>query len=200
MPGRPRTVSDAAVLEAVARVVNESGPAGLTFAAVGRATGLTASALAQRYGSKRGLLLAFARAGTGLVAAAFDRAERRAGGPLAVLAAALGRLVAGVRTRGALANNVALLHLDLVDPELRALAATQARELRRRVRGCVDAAVAAGELVATDTTALAEAVTTAYNGSLVTWAVDGRGSLARWVARDVERVLAPYRVATTSFH
>src|SRR5919108_6544573 len=69
--GRPRTRSDADVFAATYRVVGRDGPARLTLAGVAAEVGLAPSTLAERFGSKRGLLLAAARAGVGGVEAAF---------------------------------------------------------------------------------------------------------------------------------
>src|SRR3954447_1624738 len=52
MTGRPRSASDEAIFRAVAEVVTSAGPAGLTLAAIARHVGLSAPALAQRFGSK----------------------------------------------------------------------------------------------------------------------------------------------------
>src|SRR3954447_21121248 len=60
---RPRTVSDATLLEATARTIGEVGQPGLTLARVGASCGLSAAAVVQRFGSKRALLLALARRG-----------------------------------------------------------------------------------------------------------------------------------------
>src|SRR4051812_39474137 len=58
---RPRTVSDDGILDAAAAAVAASGPAAVTLAQIGGLAGVTAGALSQRFGSKRGLLLALAR-------------------------------------------------------------------------------------------------------------------------------------------
>lgn len=56
--GRNKTISDEAVLDAVLALVSERGPAALTFALAGRATGLSPATLVQRYGSRESLLQA----------------------------------------------------------------------------------------------------------------------------------------------
>lgn len=192
MPGRPRTVSDEQVFAAVTRVVGRAGPAGLTFAAVAQEAGLSAPALAQRYGSKKGLLVAYAGAGQA-VPHAFDRAEKRARSALGALHLAIESLVDPVSTPEELAHSIAFLHMDLTDPDLKAHAATQSRDLRRRIEAVLDRAVETGELVATDTAALATSIYTTYNGALLSWAIDGTGTLARWMRRRVDYALAPYR-------
>src|SRR4051794_26739652 len=58
--GRPRGVENAAILRAAADVIGRVGPVGLTLAVVAREVGLVPGTLVQRFGSKRGLLLALA--------------------------------------------------------------------------------------------------------------------------------------------
>jgi len=59
MSPRPRTTSDEDLLKAVHAVVTRLGP-NLTLADVAKEAGVSAATLVQRFGSKRGLLLAFA--------------------------------------------------------------------------------------------------------------------------------------------
>ena len=58
MSPRPRTVSDEAILAATARMIGRVGPVRLTLADVGGEVGLSPATLLQRFGSKRGLLIA----------------------------------------------------------------------------------------------------------------------------------------------
>src|SRR5690242_14919034 len=82
---RPRLVSDDVILDATRRVLAESGPAQLTLAAVGDRAGLAAPTLLQRFGSKRGLLLAAAERSAQQVLPAADEAEARHASPLTAL-------------------------------------------------------------------------------------------------------------------
>src|SRR5687768_16476278 len=61
MCARPRRVSDEEIFGAVLRAMSRLHPRELTLAAIGAEAGITAGALVQRFGSKRGLLLALAR-------------------------------------------------------------------------------------------------------------------------------------------
>jgi hypothetical protein len=53
----------------------------------------------------------------------------------------------------------------------------------------------AGEISPTDAAELADTVYTVYNGALVTWAIDGTGSLTRWLSKRLDRVLAYHQPA-----
>jgi AcrR family transcriptional regulator len=193
--GRPRTVSDEAIFEAVSAVVTAVGPSGLTLAAVAERVGLSAPALTQRFGSKRSLLRAHAEAATTRVDDVFTRVRGTSPTALSALRAGLLELTAGIETRDAIANHLALLYLDLTDPELGAHAARQSRLFRRAITQLVDEAIRDGEINPTNAAELADTVYVVYNGALVTWAIDGTGSLTRWLSKRIDRVLAHHQRA-----
>jgi AcrR family transcriptional regulator len=196
MSGRPRTVTDDEILSAVGRAIARHGPARLTLAHVAAEVGLAAPTLVQRFGSKRGLMLALAARGADDFRAAFARGRAEGAPPLTALYATLAGLVAEIDSPETLANHLAFLQLDLTDPELREHAVAQSREMREQIRGLLDAAVAAGDLIPCDAARLAQAVYTTYNGALVSWAIDGEGPLPAWTHRELDTLLAPYhRVA-----
>ena len=188
---RPRTIDDDAVLDAAAKLIGRVGPAKLTLAHVAAESGLAPATLLQRFGSKRGLLLAVARrpARFGPV---FDAA--RAGEPtrLGALVAALVALTRPVRTPETLANSIAFLQLDLADPEFRAETLAFFAGLREQVEALLREAAARGELAVADPAALASTLVTTYNGALITWAVLRDGTLEDWMRRQIGAVLAPY--------
>ncbi|MEU5877935.1 helix-turn-helix domain-containing protein [Spirillospora sp. NPDC047279] len=190
---RPRTTSDEEILAATARAVGRHGTGALTLAIVAREAGLSPATLVQRFGSKRGLLLALARhAAEG--GPAFEDARRAHDAPLAVLHAALAGLASGVRTPERMAGNLSFLQLDLTDPEFREYAAEAARRMHRQIAGLITEAAVAGELARdVDAARLARAVQVAYNGTLILWSLTGGDPLEEVLRADVEAVLAPYR-------
>jgi AcrR family transcriptional regulator len=196
--GRPRTVSDEAIYEAMTAVVGEVGPSGLTLAAIAERVGLSAPALTQRFGSKRKLLVAHAEAAAGGIDDLFERVRRTSPSPVAALRAALIEFTSGVDSRDTFANHLALLHLDLTDPELGAHAARQSRLLRRSIARLIEEAIDAGEMLAADPAELADTIYTVYNGALVGWAIDGKGSLPRWLSTRLDRVLASHLRSTSA--
>ena len=191
--GRPRTTSDDDILGAAARVVTESGPHGLTLARVAAEAGLAPATLVQRFGSKRGLLLALAGRGRDDAAAPFHAARAAHRSPLDALRAALVAMAGFARTPEALANHLALFQIDLREPEFHALALAHAQSLRAEVQALLDEAVGAGELAPCDTARLARTVQVTFNGSLITWAVHREGRVEEWVAEDLAAVLSPAR-------
>ncbi len=193
MIGRPRTVSDDEILAAAGRAIARHGPARLTLAHVAEEVGLTPPTLLQRFGSKRGLLLAFAARGADAFNEAFTRGGARGDLPLTTLIDTLIDLVVDIDSPATLANHLAFLQLDLTDPDLQVHAVQQSREMREQIRRLLDAAVTVGELVPCDTARLAQAVYTTYNGALLSWAIDGDGPLPDWLRRELDTLLNAYR-------
>ena len=193
MSPRPRSASDADILEATARAVGRLGPHRLTLAEVGQAAGLSPATLIQRFGSKRGLLLAFAKQAGGLVSEQFAAVRAAHESPLDALMEVSLAQTRYMDSPEALSNHVAFLQMDLNDPEFRALAADGARRTEKEVRSLLDAAVDAAELTPCDTSGLARAIQAIFNGSIVFWAIHRKGSAESWVRKDLETLLTPYR-------
>ncbi|GAB2925604.1 TetR/AcrR family transcriptional regulator [Nonomuraea fastidiosa] len=194
--GRPRTTSDEAILQATARALGRHGPQGLTLAAAASEAGLAPATLVQRFGSKRGLLLALAAHAADTAGRPFEQARQEHGSPLEALRAALIHLSEGVATPEDLAGSLGFLQLDLTDPEFRAHAAEHARRVRDEIAALLDAAVTGGELATgTDAAALAKAVHVAYNGALILWGLTGDGPLPAAMAEAIDQALRPYLTA-----
>jgi AcrR family transcriptional regulator len=193
MVGRPRTASDEQILDAAERAIARYGPAQLTLSHITAEVGLAPATLVQRFGSKRGLLLAVKSRAPQTITAAFTATSSAAGSPMDRLHLAMATLVRSIDSPVTLANTLAFMQLDLVDPEFTAIATEQSREMRAQIRVLLAEGTAAGELVRHDHTRLAQAIYTTWSGSLMTWAVDGDGELTSWLQRDIETLLAPYR-------
>jgi AcrR family transcriptional regulator len=178
---RPKLLSDEEVLRAAGRVVSRDGPSRMTLSAVAAEAGLSPATLVQRFGSKRGLLLALSAGSAESVESVFARARERHDDPADALVAALVALTEGLRTPQALANSVAFLALDLQDPEFLVLAQRHATARRAEIEALVD------------DPELARAVDVAYNGSLITWAVERDGNLPARLEADLRAVLSRAR-------
>jgi len=190
---RPRTVSDAEILMALHAVVGRLGPVRMTLADVASEVGLSAATLVQRFGSKRGLLLAFARAGAETADQCFIGVRARHASPLDALIAAATLMTQSMGSPEELANGLAFLQIDIGDREFRKYALESFEKTHAGYRALLEDAVKAGELKPCDTSKLAHAVSAVAGGSLIAWAVWQRGSAERWVRRDLETLLAPHR-------
>ena len=195
MSPRPRKVSDDAVFLAAQRAMARHGPLDLTLAHIATEAGLTASALVQRFGGKRELLLALSARFAGGTGEMFAGLRAAHPSPLGAIRAWVTGMAHLASTPAALARNLAWLHIDLTDADFRAHMVKQARAQRRQLERLLKDAVASGELRrGTDTSRLARAVETIVTGSLVTYACHQQGRPARWLAQDLETVLEPWLV------
>lgn len=185
-------MSDAQILAGAARVIARVGPARMTLAEVGREAGLSAATLVQRFGSKRGLLLAVARHG----ADALPRqvaAARAASTPAQALIEVFAGIAGTVRSSEEFANHLAFLLLDLADPQFQRISREYATAVERAIADVLAAGQAAGELTSGDLGQLPRAIHAAYNGALVTWGLAGDGSPAGHVRTLLTLLLAPHR-------
>ncbi|MFC9694654.1 TetR/AcrR family transcriptional regulator [Kribbella sp. NPDC056951] len=177
---RPRLVDDDAILDATRLVLAEVGPAKLTLAAVGARVGLAPPTLMQRFGSKRGLLLASAARSTQLVLRAAATTEAANTSPLATLRDFALKVVAQSE------------QLDLSDPEFREHARAHAAAIVNTCARFYRAAVTAGELrEETDVPALARHTLVCLNGAIQVWAVNGWGTLPAFLTEQLDLMLEP---------
>ncbi|XXF78415.1 TetR family transcriptional regulator [Myxococcaceae bacterium GXIMD 01537] len=193
MSPRPRTISDEEVFQGTVRAIGRVGPAKLTLADVGREVGLAPATLIQRFGTKRGLLLALVRASNASLGEEFAAARAGHASPLGALAAVLEGMTRGLDTPEVVAHHVALLQMDLSDPEFRAEAREHSRTLEAELRRLLEEAVRAGELRPCDTARLARAALAAFNGAMMQWALHAEGTIGAWVEDTLATLFAPLR-------
>ncbi|MFD3699705.1 TetR/AcrR family transcriptional regulator [Streptomyces sp. NPDC058646] len=187
---RPRTTSDSDILAATGRAIGAHGPGRLTLAHVGAEAGVSPATLSQRFGSKRGLLLAFAADAAADAAAPYRRARDVHDSPLAALHAVAEEVAGHMSTPEEMANHLGMLQLDLSDPEFRAHAAAHTRAVDEALRELLCDAAAKGELPSgTDVPSLARAVKITIDGSLLRWALTGDGEPAALLRDDLDHLL-----------
>ncbi|WP_157979897.1 TetR/AcrR family transcriptional regulator [Kribbella monticola] len=190
---RPRLISDDAVLDATRQVLAELGPTKLTLAAVGARVGLAPPTLMQRFGSKRGLLLASAARSPEMVLRAVREAEARNTSPLATLRDFALSSVAHIKHREELGNGLGFVQLDVADPEFRAHALAHSAAIVDSSARLLAAAQQAGELKPdVDVLALARLTLVCFNGALQVWAVNGWGTLTDFLRDQLDLLLSPY--------
>jgi len=190
---RPRTVSDDEILAATARAMSKVPPTRFTLADVAREVGLAPATLVQRFGSKRGLLLALSSQSAASMDAGFDAVRRGSASPLEALLTAATEMARFSTTPEELANSLAYLQIDLSDDDFHKHILAGSRAMQRGYRRLLEDAVAKGELRPCDTDALSRAVEAMAGGSLIGWAIHRKGKAQTWVRKDLETLLAPYR-------
>jgi AcrR family transcriptional regulator len=190
---RPRLISDDTILDATRQVLAELGPAKLTLAAVSARVGLAPPTLMQRFGNKRGLLLASAARSPLMVLRAAEEADARNTSPLATLRDFALSSVAHIKHREELGNGLGFVQLDVADPEFRKHALAHSAAILDSCARLLQAAQEAGELKPdADVPALARLTLVCFNGALQVWAVNGGGSLADFLRDQLELLLSPY--------
>lgn len=194
---RPRLVSDDVILDATRQVLAERGPTKLTLAAVGARVGLAPPTLMQRFGNKRGLLLAAAARSPLMVLRAVEEAEARNASPLATLRQFALSVVAHLEHREQLGNGLGFVQLDVADPEFRQHALAHSAAIVDSCSRLYLAAQEAGELRPdVDVPSLARHTLVCFNGALQVWAVNGWGSLTDFLIEQLDLVIAPYLANT----
>lgn len=193
MSPRPKKASDEQVFAAAARVMARVGPADLTLAAIADEAGVTASALVQRFGSRRGLQLALAERAARDTPELFSALRARHRSPLAALRAYAACHASMAESPAAVARSFAYLLQDLTDPDLNRRVMAQARRTRAGLRHLIADAVTEGALAPqTNVRALARTIEAVLAGSLLAWAFYQEGSVVRWLARDLDDALRPH--------
>lgn len=193
MSPRPRKASDEEVLAAAQRVMQQVGPAELTLGRIAAEAGVTAGALVQRFGSRRGLMLALMAEFAGSAPIVFAQIRARHPSPLAALRAYAECQAQMAESPQTLAHHLSYLQIDLTDPDFHQHMRVHAADTRNELRRLIQDAVAAGELVPrTELEVLTRAVQAALNGSLFVWAMLRERTAAESVRADLDAVLAPY--------
>jgi AcrR family transcriptional regulator len=189
---RPRTVSDEAILEAVGRAVSRVGPAAVGVRDIAAESGLAASTLIQRFGSRQQLLRSYAEARARRGPEAFER-PRAGSDPLENLERALVEVIDPHLTPEASAHLLALEQMFLAEPPFRDHAARQARRVRREIRRLLKKAIKKKLLrPGTDVRGLGRTLHLMLRGCLASWPLYRRKSLQAWVQREVRDTLAAH--------
>jgi AcrR family transcriptional regulator len=196
MSPRPRETSDEEILAATGRVMQRLGPTQITLADVAKEAGVVPATLIQRFKTKRGLLLVACRTAPDATPRQFAQARAKYKSPLEALVELYADCTSFAPTPEAVANGLAYLQVDLTDPEFHAITLAQFRAIREETRRLLDEAVAARELRDCDTGELARLLQQLNDGAMLGWAVFREGTVDRWVRREVEALLRPYRMKT----
>ncbi|MFJ4102582.1 TetR/AcrR family transcriptional regulator [Amycolatopsis japonica] len=187
---RPRSITDERLLTAAGTVIGKVGP-GFTLAQVAAEAGVAVGTVAQRFGSKNGLLLAVSRSNTRSVVGLMRECGELAD-PVEALRAAVVVVYEGLGDAETAANHLGQLGVDIGDPELRALlgehfTAVEA-ELRRLVRAATRDLPGAPGVVRAARVLLGVA-----NGAALDWSIRPKGRITERLGQDVDAVLTAWK-------
>ena len=191
---RPRTLSDEDLLSATHRVVIRLGP-NLTLADVAREAGVSAATLVQRFGSKRGLLLAFASLGSVGMREQFESIRTGHPDPLDALRETVRCYAQMAPSPEAVSNGLAFLQMDLTDPDFHQPALAAVQETLVELQRILDDAVKARRLRPCDTKELALAVHATIGGAMLAWAVLREGTAEAMMQSAVATLIEPRMVS-----
>ncbi|MCO5968706.1 TetR/AcrR family transcriptional regulator [Actinoallomurus soli] len=187
---RPRKFTDERLLTAAAAVISRLGP-GFTLADVAREAGVAVGTVAQRFGSKHGLLAAMTRTAVGSAREGMRAAAETDGDPLGMVVDVLVDAFAPLDDPARAANNLAQLAVDLADEELRGLLADLHAALEEGLVPLLDRAVREGRLPAAPPPAVAARILAAVtDGTALHWSARPAGSLRDRLRTDLGAVLA----------
>jgi AcrR family transcriptional regulator len=187
--GRPRKISDDALMAACGRAIGEYGPT-FTLAQVAAEAGVAVGTVSGRFGSKHGLLLAMMTAAADGVAGRMRAAAARHADPIAAVVAAALVTAEGVADPATTSNHLGQLGIDMSDPALREGLAL----LRARVREELRALVAAAALPGAPPPARAARIVAGLaQGVQLDWALSPAGTLTGRLRADVRAVLDSWR-------
>lgn len=195
MSPRPRTVTDAEILEACQRVMQRVGPSRFTLALVAKEAGLSPATLVQRFGSKRKLLRALSGSARGFSAQVVEELRARYDSPLEMAREFLLCSAQMASTPQEMTNHLAYLQMDLTDPVMLRNLVALSRENEELLAGLLAEAMERGELLPDDSVALARALGAAVTGGLLAWATFREGTARAWLKRDLDFLLVPWIVA-----
>jgi AcrR family transcriptional regulator len=172
---RRKAISDEAVLVAAARVMFAKGPGEFTLSDVARAAGIAPATLIQRFGDKRGLVIATIAHDNRLFAQLMRTLPAQQG-PEAVIDV-FRQMFPDVEAANVdvFADQLLWLRQDMRDPDLNRLA----RERFGMLREVIAARMPALPIPAAEAARLVEAQ---WQGALVQWGIGREGRLADFVA------------------
>jgi AcrR family transcriptional regulator len=187
---RPRKFSDERLLSAAGVVISRVGP-GFTLADVAREAGVAVGTLAQRFGSKHGLLAAMTKAAVEGTRDGMRSAAATAGDPVKAVIGVLVEAFAPLDDPGAAANSLAQLAVDLADEELRGLLADLHAALEEGLVPLLERAAREGRLPGAPPVPVAARILTAVaDGTALHWSARPAGGLRARMRTDLSAILA----------
>lgn len=180
---RPKTQSDAEVLEAANRLIHDEGPEALTFARLAQSCGLSPATLVQRFKTKAGMkLAALLHAWDGLdarTAKVASQVPKTPQGAITLLIALSGDY-GGIEKY---AEGLLILREDLRDPALRARGTAWRKALTNVLDECFAQVPSApkdvGLLMASQ-----------WQGSLLWWGFEPKDDVVAYVEAGLNRFVA----------
>lgn len=185
-----KSINDDQVLEKALFVISEKGPDTFTLAEVGKAVGLAPATLMQRFGSKRMLLIRAAKHVPMKLSSDLKILKAKGLSWDKELLVLLGSTPEGLITRQEIANSLGLLKLDMIDPELHAVARDLMSRLRQRIQELLEQGKKEGSLKSqASVEQIAWELDALRHGLVIQWTLSGEGSLQEWLEKGIQNYL-----------
>ena len=188
---RPKKISDQRLLDAAAVSISRLGP-GFTLADVAREARVAVGTVAQRFGSKHGLLVAMTKGAIDGMRDGFRRAVEGID-PVEAPVHALVQAYVPLDDSATAANNLAQLAFDLADDELRGLMAEFYAVMEAEVAALLERASLAG---APPAPVAARILTAIADGTAIHWSARPQGGLCERLRDDLTAVVSGWRATT----
>lgn len=189
---RPRHITDERLLSAAAVAISRLGPS-FTLADIAAEARVAVGTVAQRFGSKHGLLVAMTTAAIGSMRGQMRMTEQD-DDPVGAVVQALLSAYAPLDDPRTAANNLAQLAADLADDELRGLMAEFYAVMEAEVAVLITQAVDVGLLPGAPPPSQAARILTALaDGTALHWSAQPAGRLGERLRDDLSAVLDGWR-------
>ena len=194
---RPTHITDERLIAAAGVVISRLGP-GFTLADIAAEAQVSVGTVAQRFGSKHGLLVAMTRGAIegmrGRLRGPGDGPGPSDGDPISATIQAIVAAYAPLDDPGTAANNLAQLAVDLADPELRLLMAEFYSVMEAELAALLARAVVAGALPGAPPAAQAARILAGLaDGTAVHWSARPEGALGDRLRADLSAVLGGWQ-------
>lgn len=185
--GRKKSVDDQSVLEKAMLVISRVGPDRFTLTDIGKATGLAPATLMQRFGSKQQLLILAAKHANEKLKQDLEQLKKSHLPWDQELIQFLSAVPEGFRSRQEIASSLGVLKLDMVDPELHAIARRLFDSLREHIYKVLKNGQSSNQIHDTlDLKEITWELDALRHGLVIQWTLSGAGSLQKWLEKGIK--------------
>jgi len=190
---RIKLKTDDQILDAIGIFLQREGLSNFTFRKLSQEVELSEATLIQRFGSKDDLFLRLSQRNADTIKVIFQTAAEAVDDPLGGLVAGFTTFVAGITDATAIGPNIAFLQIAMNNPRIHQAISTSMKGLEAAINDLLQEAIARCRLKDdTETAVLAHRLLVVYNGTVMTWAMLGRGDLKMELSNNLYALLRPY--------
>ncbi|PTM58191.1 TetR/AcrR family transcriptional regulator [Desmospora activa] len=192
---KPRQFSDERIFKGVYQALSKKGYANLTLAHIAQEIELSPAALSKRFGSKKGLLLAYSDHVIEMTKQTFAEAQSTSGSSLEALKNVFLQSMKTVGDPVSLANITSLYIEGVSDPDLLQRSCLRLQVIDDGVQQLLQSAIRGQEIKACDTALVSRVLQAAIGGSLMLWLKQSERTPDEWIDDCFEVVFASVRLA-----